>query len=214
MARKNICHQFSAAGTCTYGDRCKFFHAVVIPSSSRHSITYTPSSSTNTLDEFFDGYAYSGFSYDPNKPAWDEFHRMARFLHWGKEKKAEERESFKDALVQAFNGIYGTDENNLESWQTLCRVLSITPLPEGLEACREAVKRTYVNLVDLVDLPNSQSALMIFDTEAALSEYTLENHKIFPKENAYAGGLLKHLLRNIMNPRAVTRSRPQRRRRK
>ncbi|KAG5643148.1 hypothetical protein DXG03_001510 [Asterophora parasitica] len=173
---------------------------------------YTPSTQTITsLDDFFD--EYPSFTYDPSEPAWDEFYRLARYLRWGKPEMADKRADFKDALVQAFNSIYGTDETDVESWQTLCRVLSITPLPEELVACREAVKGTYVNLVDLVDLPNSSSALALFNSEEELSAYTLENHKIFPKESAYAGGLLKHLLRNIMNPEA-NHSRSRRRRRK
>ncbi|KAG6919879.1 hypothetical protein DXG01_015587 [Tephrocybe rancida] len=183
--RRGTCNQFSATGTCSWGAKCKFSHA---PS---------PSDSGTPLDVFFEG--HDGFVYNPSNPAWDEFHRLARHERWDKYKKADERASFKDALVQAFNAIYGTDENDLASWMTLCHALSITP-PEGLEACRAAVKATFVNLVDLVDLPNSEDTLQLFDTEEELSVYTLENHKIFPKESAYAGGLLRHLLRQIMNP--------------
>ena len=45
----------------------------------------------------------------------------------------------------------------------------------------------------------------LFATEKKLSEYTLENCKFFPKENAHAGGLLKYLLRHIMSPSEVPR---------
>jgi hypothetical protein len=55
----------------------------------------------------------------------------------------------------------------------------------------------HVNLVDLVDQPDS---ITLFTSEAALSEYTKLTGKVFPKENAYAGGLLKYLLRHINSP--------------
>jgi hypothetical protein len=44
---------------------------------------------------------------------------------------------FRDALVLEFNEIYGTDENDLRSWQALCRVLSIVPVPAMLNECRK-----------------------------------------------------------------------------
>ncbi|KAG5651216.1 hypothetical protein H0H81_009465, partial [Sphagnurus paluster] len=144
-----------------------------------------------------------GFVYDPTEPAWDEFYRLSDMLEWDRDMKSIQRNVFKDALVQAFNAIYGTDENDMASWQNLCSVLHVTPMPEGLTACREAVRGIYVNLVDLVDLPNSSDPIIIFDNEVALSEYTLGRGKIFPRESALAGGLLKHLLRNILNPRTL-----------
>ncbi|KAG5652140.1 hypothetical protein H0H81_006159 [Sphagnurus paluster] len=129
-------------------------------------------------------------------------------LMWDEDTKNIQRSLFKDTLVQAFNTIYGTDENDLASWQNLCSILHIAPMPEGLTACREAVAETNVNLVDLVDLPNSNNPVTTFPTEVALSEYTLGSGKIFPRENAYAGGLLKYLLRHIMNPR-TPRAKPR-----
>ncbi|KAG6860673.1 hypothetical protein C0995_008740 [Termitomyces sp. Mi166 len=159
-----------------------------------------------------------GFRYNPSKPAWKEFRRLSRYLDWSKEKEAQEKEDFKDALVQTFNYTYGTDENRLESWTALCHVLRITPAPEGLNACREAVKAAYVNLVDLVDHSYTGEPVQLFNTEAELGEYTRGSQKFFPKENAYAGGLLKYLLRHINNPRTRlgargTSTRPRCRRR-
>ena len=58
----------------------------------------------------------------------------------------------------------------------------------------------HVNIVDLVDTPATQVPVIHFPSEAALSTYTIKSAKYFPKENAYAGGLLRYLLRNIENP--------------
>lgn len=38
----------------------------------------------------------------------------------------------------------------------------------------------------------------LFTSLDELSEYTIENGKFFPKESAYAGGVLKFLLREIL----------------
>jgi len=41
----------------------------------------------------------------------------------------------------------------------------------------------------------------VFVSELKLSEYTKQTGKFFPRDNAYAGGLLRYLLRRIMKPR-------------
>ena len=53
----------------------------------------------------------------------------------------EARRNFKSAIVQQFNGLYGTDVNDLNAWQELCHVLDIEPVPESLEGCREVSGR-------------------------------------------------------------------------
>jgi len=164
------------------------------------------STAPDYLETFFA--LYPGFEYDSSNAATDEFRRMSDSFEWDKPDREEARAKFKDALVQEFNNIYGTDENDVGSWQGLCRVLGITPVPGSLAECRKVVNTSHVNLVDLVGQPNS---ITLFTSEAALSEYTKDTGKFFPKENAYAGGLLKYLLRNIANP-GVRRGTARRRR--
>jgi hypothetical protein len=43
--------------------------------------------------------------------------------------------------------------------------------------------------------------VQIFETEGALSEYTKETEKFFPKESAVDGGVLRALRRHILSPR-------------
>jgi hypothetical protein len=100
------------------------------------------SESINHLEVFF---ALYDFEYDSSKPATDEFRRMSR--SWGREAREEAREGFKDALVQEFNKMYGTDVNDIGSWQGLCRVLGIAPVPDKLKECREVCPRNWdINL--------------------------------------------------------------------
>jgi hypothetical protein len=49
----------------------------------------------------------------------------------------EARREFKSAMVQQFNDLYGTDAEDLNSWQNLCHLLEIDPVPEELKKCRE-----------------------------------------------------------------------------
>lgn len=154
------------------------------------------------LAEFFSQYS-EDFRYDPKKAATSEFYRLCDHFDW--ERGDDERESahrkFKDALTQQFNANYGTDADDLAAWQNLCLRLCIEPIPSSLERCRRAVTSTHVNLVDLVDgFENPSTPVKIFKTVKALSEYTIETGKYFPRTNVHAGDLLKHLLRQILNP--------------
>lgn len=132
---------------------------------------------------------------------------------------------FKDALVLQFNETYGTEVDSLRSWQALAQVIGIDPIPETLEVCQavcgclhhlcstngsqvallwQAVETSNVNIVDLVDARHEDSEVIVhnFATELELSEYTRKWGKYFPKEHAYAGGLLQYLLRHIFHPDA------------
>ena len=68
-----------------------------------------------------------------------EFWRMCRYFGWNKEdeEQQEAREELKDAMVQQFNEFYGTDIEDINSWQILCGVLGISPIPQELKACRK-----------------------------------------------------------------------------
>ncbi|KAI9567957.1 hypothetical protein HD554DRAFT_2105189 [Boletus coccyginus] len=159
--------------------------------------------SNSPLEDFFATY-YPRFEYDATESASDEFHRLCDELGWGREdaKRKVAHRNFKDALVKQFNEIYGTDADDLGEWQKLCHIVDIYPIPDNLKACREAISGTYVNLVDLIQVGNGVTGkeVQLFDSERELSEYTCHTGKYFPKENAYAGGFLRYLLRHILEP--------------
>jgi hypothetical protein len=69
----------------------------------------------------------------------------------------------------------------------------------------------FVNLVDLVDTGNTGQCATQFDTLEKLKKYTITTGKYFPKEFAYAGGMLKFLLREIFNEHVSGTSRRKRR---
>lgn len=51
---------------------------------------------------------------------------------------------------------------------------------------------------------------MHFESEGELSWYTRDTGKYFPRDNAYAGGLLKFLLRRIFGPGTSNRRKRKR----
>jgi len=160
---------------------------------------------TDHLQKFFS--SYDGFTYDSSVPASQQFQQLRRHSQWEHDSPEgnEAWESFRDALVLDFNGIYGTNQDDIEAWHALCTVLGVEPIPDTVSACRTKIEGIYVNLVDLVDFANGaygKKVVSLFPTEMALSKYTKASGKYFPRENVHAGGLLRYLLRHIINPRA------------
>ncbi|PMD60523.1 uncharacterized protein K444DRAFT_394650 [Hyaloscypha bicolor E] len=92
---------------------------------------------------------------------------------------------------------YGA-ENDLTA---LCRAIGVEPLPETCEQREEAVRRTYVNIVDLIEWgrSGSEEKVQTFYDVAELRAYTKETGKIFRNTFNQEGGnvVLRHLLRKI-----------------
>ncbi|KAN0082972.1 hypothetical protein V8E55_008767 [Tylopilus felleus] len=167
--------------------------------------------SLSPLEAFFANYS-SEFRYNTTASASREFYRLCDKFGWDKEDPSRKKahQNFKVALVRQFNNFYGTDVNDFKSWQNLCSIVRIDPIPEDLHACREAshpvllapaVDHLFVNLVDLVDTKTTGVEVEVFESEVALSTYTMSTGKYFPRDSAYAGGVLRYLLRHIHHPR-------------
>ena len=178
---------------------------------------------------------YPKFSYDPSNGVMQEFWRLCNNNGWKKNDRMREdaRDALRDAIAQQFNAIYGTDLDSIDSWHTLCNVVGIDPTPDTPEKCRtvckptvhptkvqadeksvQAVEKIYVNIVDLVDAPNTGEPVHVFATELQLSAYTKATGKYYPEENAMAGGLLRFLLRHIISPRTEPKRRMTSRKRR
>jgi hypothetical protein len=65
----------------------------------------------------------------------------------------------------------------------------------------QVIHGKFINLVDLVDARDDPGRIIQrFDSEVALSRYTLDEHKVFPRNHVNSGSLLKYLLRKILSP--------------
>ncbi|KAI0071288.1 hypothetical protein K474DRAFT_640090 [Panus rudis PR-1116 ss-1] len=155
-----------------------------------------------TLDPLSSFFArYPRFHYRPRSPARKEFQRMCDVLGWTGDAFKDERDQaydlFQKAMVQQFNEIYGMDERNITSWQYLCEILRIDPIPSTPGKCRHAIRGVHVNLVDLVDTHRTGEEVQLFSSLEELRAYTHDTRKFFPLHDAHAGGILKYLLRKL-----------------
>ena len=94
------------------------------------------------LKRFFAKYSSSGFKYIPEEPVIEGFNRLCGVLDLDPDDKESPqvkavRRGLKDAMVLQFNSIYGTDVEGVTSWQSLCRVLGISPVPTTLDECKK-----------------------------------------------------------------------------
>jgi hypothetical protein len=92
------------------------------------------------LEGFFS--QYPEFQSQPSNSPVVEFNWLCKENDWKKndpEKKAA-RYQFNVAIKEEFDDLYGSDENDIDNWHKLCRVLGIDPVPDTLRECR-AVSR-------------------------------------------------------------------------
>lgn len=87
------------------------------------------------MDGFFSNYA--SFTHNPEASLINEFNRLAVSQRWRPTDRTQARERFRSAMVAEFNARYGTDEKNLTSWQNLCRVFNIQPVPSSIRKCKK-----------------------------------------------------------------------------
>ncbi|KAI0089526.1 hypothetical protein BDY19DRAFT_108811 [Irpex rosettiformis] len=154
------------------------------------------SSSQVHLEEYFS--RFEDFDYDQSQETIAQFRRLAREEEWTKDEYKEEKKALQTALVLQFNDIYGENETDIEAWQELCIAMDIDPMPETVKECKRLFRCTHVNLVDLVDTRGTGRRVPTYETVDELADYTKKTGKFFPREHAKAGGLLKFLLRPIL----------------
>ncbi|VDC02973.1 unnamed protein product [Peniophora sp. CBMAI 1063] len=172
------------------------------------------------LDDFFA--TYETFTYNAYASVTDEFNRLLlECLHWDVHAEHSDYEirhrqdvrkatkKFNKALFEHFRLIFGVEYNSFRAWQVLFKVLGANPLPETEDACRMIIQDVYVNMIDVLDAVRINRLgvdyrVPLFKTERALSEYSLELHRIFPLWAAERSGLLKVLLRRILDPSEPT----------
>jgi len=82
--------------------------------------------------------SFSEFDYDSSRSPPDEMQRLRRFYGWTHDnpRNKDAWTEYRKALVQEFNLWYGTNENSLEAWHSLCRAIGISPLPTSCGSCR------------------------------------------------------------------------------
>jgi hypothetical protein len=90
---------------------------------------------TQEVAQFFA--QFHDFDFNPQSGISKEFRRLAKQRKWGDKRRRQERSKFQDAIAEEFNGVYGTDVDDLPSWHRLCREIRLTPLPQSITDCRK-----------------------------------------------------------------------------
>ncbi|KAJ4039745.1 hypothetical protein NW758_008616 [Fusarium oxysporum] len=205
-----LCPEFRNDGDCEQGESCKLFHFVPWELPGKQFTDYP-------VDLFFAN--FKEFDYQRTKPFFDEFYRMCDHFGWSDEEATEPWYNFRVSLIQEFNYVVGEDKDNLLHWQNMFNLIGL-PKPTSLHEARtvsearpaaicngkltryQTMRVTHVNLVDLVESPRTRQPVEHFKTVQDLSQYSVYEVKIFPKEEAYNGGLLALLLREILGARS------------
>ncbi|PVH79114.1 hypothetical protein DL98DRAFT_420947 [Cadophora sp. DSE1049] len=102
----------------------------------------------------------------------------------------------RNTVVTEFARYFGS-EDKLENWQRLCRDVGIQDVPRSLAKCKLALRKVWVNIYDLIVAVRQNKIPRRFPSLHALSAYTIRTRKIFPKEKAKEGGLVRQLLAHI-----------------
>ena len=99
------------------------------------------------------------------------------------------------------------DESDLTAWHELCRAVGIRDPPLTISACTEALRRTHVNIIDLIEWGRNgqpaDSPVTVYKTIPMLRDYTLSTGRTFPqaevirKEDGATNIVLRHLLRKF-----------------
>ncbi|KAF9072492.1 hypothetical protein BDP27DRAFT_1320548 [Rhodocollybia butyracea] len=153
----------------------------------------------NPIQAYFE--QYPEFPYNPAEETMAQFWQLCSRKGWVRDtdERDEALGDIRDAIAQQFNAFYGSDAEDLNGWHSLYRALRITEVPDSVPGCKALISTVHVNICDLVDysLGGQHMAPVLHDSQEELAEYSRESGKIYPRENAYAGGLLRFLLREI-----------------
>ncbi|KAF2460790.1 hypothetical protein BDY21DRAFT_376649 [Lineolata rhizophorae] len=139
-----------------------------------HAFPETP------LDIFFR--SFPTFDYNPSLPPTTSYANLRRHKGWRRSNAASKDawNRYQDALESELRMWYGA-ENDLTAWHALCRAIGVEPLPQTCAQCQEAVRRTHVNIVDLIEWGrrrgNSEEKVQTFRNVQQLRAYTKETGK-------------------------------------
>ncbi|OAL23216.1 hypothetical protein AYO20_11028 [Fonsecaea nubica] len=158
------------------------------------------------LDSFFR--SFPTFVYDPSLPPSTSYARLRRHQGWRRDDTASQDAwtRYQDALASELRMWFGS-EDDLKAWHSLCRAIGVTPLPRTCRQCEQAVRRTHVNIVDLIEWgrrrggDTDDARVPTFRNEAELRTYTKKTRKIFRNTLEHDNVVLRHLLRHIFGTR-------------
>ncbi|TKA46312.1 hypothetical protein B0A55_13580, partial [Friedmanniomyces simplex] len=83
-----------------------------------------------------------------------------------------------------FNSSFGVDANDIATWEGIRKFLKLSPIPSDIESMRHVILDTHVNLSDMLDSKRNGGSVRLFQTKDELIDYTVQEGRYFPKEEA------------------------------
>jgi len=172
------------------------------PPPSSSILSTSSAADPSPLESFFAHYPL--FTYTPTESApTTAFARLVQQLDWAPDapERTAARRLFREALTEQFNWTFGSDARDLGAWRTLCGAVGLDDSLASVTQCRKALRSVHVNLVDLINPARITRGDPVrrFESVRALAKYSKSSKKIFPKEVAKAGGVLRALLRPLFS---------------
>jgi hypothetical protein len=103
------------------------------------------------IDAFFAN--YTDFPYDRCGSSPREFYRMCDHFQWNKnaqgdypQDRKDAHNAFRKAMVESFNAAFGQDINNINTWETMCHLLQIDPIPSGIQDMKNVTLPSHYHL--------------------------------------------------------------------
>lgn len=90
------------------------------------------------MDAFYSQYRRD-FAPDPAVSLLANFDALAICRNWapGGRARTRARRHLQNAMIEEFNKTYGTDTGDLASWQNLCCVVGVAPVPPSITQCKK-----------------------------------------------------------------------------
>ncbi|KAJ7926793.1 hypothetical protein B0H13DRAFT_1599308 [Mycena leptocephala] len=137
--------------------------------------------------------SYPNFVHNATAPLQQEFKLLAEQQGWAKRGSRYKKEWVRCGLEE-FTHHFGREENRLGGWQAMCILVGAKDVPESINQCKKILRRTWINIFDLIDAKRTGKPVRKHTTEDALRDYIIRTGKVFPKKTAKDNRFLKVLL--------------------
>ena len=147
---------------------------------------------------------FPSFNYRPSLD-WRQlgpFDALAKRLKWEDEDKKKEFKKFKRTWTTVVESEFSG--SSLPHYQSVCRDLDISPIPDNVTECKAQLKEVFVNIVDLMQYRTDRqkgrgaSKPRKFQSLAQLRKYSEQSEKYYPKKEAKAE-MLRELLKVLIH---------------
>lgn len=147
------------------------------------------------MSSFFDRF----FSFVPaqSKSLEHDFERLRIDEGWD---KIEAKDQRKLCILAEYQHHFHPDgfqlNGKLEIWQRLCDIVG-AERGASITQCKKILKKTFVNIIDLIDAMRTGTQPRVFKNRYALVKYTKKNKKIFPRTLAKQDGYINVFLTRL-----------------